>query len=399
MDNPAVDDALLEAIGLGEEEEKSAALDLLLRRGTPKGLLGLLRRYDRLSIALQAKVQASAEQMRPVVRSAAKAGDIALRVAAMRFITQVADHTLAECAVSNIGGRSEGLSQAAAKALLKLVDRATPEQRPAIEQAVADALDQPGGTSNPELVRRALALADHPASPILAICETPRHRAHAVIVRRVQDPPAPGGASAMCLAAARHRLASHFGVSLGSIEQHPVLADLATQHHRLRDRRVELAAARTRRGVWFDPDTLVSFVRRRPDTAAGVIDWIAAARGVITDRDALLLRLVRTFPDDRAVRLAALRASATLDRHTTLIALFESDDEPVARMALRELVRRDIDGLHGLLMRRLADAPPSLRLAISRIVGRESFGSFWRKFDEMPAAERKRAGLALVKLM
>ncbi|MEM8874547.1 MAG: HEAT repeat domain-containing protein [Planctomycetota bacterium] len=399
LDNPAVDEALLEALALGEEDEKEAALALLIRRAKATGLLGLLRRYERLSTPLQEKIQQASEVMRPVVRSASKAGDIALRVSAMRYITQVGDIELADAAVTNIGGRSEGLSQTAAKALLKLVDRATPEQRPAIEQAVADALDQPGGTSSPDLVRRALSLADHPDSPILAILDTPRHRAHAVIVRRIQDPPAPGGAAAMCLAAARHRLGNHFGVSVGSTEKHPALADLAVQHHRLRDRRVELAASRARRGIWFDAESLMSFVRRRPDTACGVVDWIVAGKGVPTDRDKLLLALVRNFPDDRALRLAALRATPTLERHHTLLALLDSTDEPIARMALRQLVARNIDGLHGILLRRLPGAPGTLRTAISRIVGRESFAGFWERFDALAPADRKTAGQALVKVM
>lgn len=399
LDNPAVDEALLEALALGEDDEKRNALDLLLRRGKATGLLGLLRRYDRLSSTLQESVRAASDIMRPFVRTASTTGDIPLRVSAMRYVTQVGDIDLADAVVANIGGRSEGLCQAAAKALLRLVERSTPAQRPAIEQAIADALDQPGGTSSPDLVRRALALADHPGSPILAICDTPRHRAHAVIVRRIQDPPAPGGAAAMCLAAARHRLGNHFGVSVGATEQHPVLADLAQQHHRLRDCRVELAAGRTRRGIWFDPESLVSFVRRRPDTACSVIDWIVAGKGVPTDRDKLLLRLVQSFPEDRGIRLAALRATPNIEQHHTLLALLGGNDEPVARMALRQLVARNIEGLHGILLRRLPTAPPTLREAIARVVGRDSFEGYWQKFESLPVAERKRAGQALIKVM
>src|SRR5436190_2082304 len=54
--NEAADDVLLEALRLGTEPERRGALDALLKRGTGRGMGGILSLYERLPDSLQLSI-------------------------------------------------------------------------------------------------------------------------------------------------------------------------------------------------------------------------------------------------------------------------------------------------------------------------------------------------------
>ena len=119
-------------------------------------------------------------------------------------------------------------------------------------------------------------------------------------------------------------------------------------------------------------------------------------------QDHLLLKLLEKSRDDFGGRLRLLRiacrhivsASVLLIRE-----LLRDSDERLARLAVREIIRRRPADYENILLQMMTNAPDSVRRLIGRAVGQSGFDSYWERFDNLDTGTRQTAGKAMIKLL
>jgi hypothetical protein len=452
--NESADDALLEAIKLGNAAEQQMALDALLQRQTTHGLIGVIHLYGRLGEPLQQELLRNIRVLHHAIREAGRSDHVEVRLAAMKLIALGRQGKLAYVLSENLHSPDETLANAAVETLTalarwialetrrlqrgeiepapkpaELIDpetqipsafstdqRAQPpepsvyreilEQRPEIEQAIARALDAHRGKYAPDLVRAGLLLCDWPGSKLLAILHTTKHGGQSGMVRRMQQAPASDAVDAFLLGASHGGLRSHFGVAFSHIEEAPVLDALLRRTHWLKDHALQTCMRLVTRGAWWSESELIRDIARRDcGDAARIGEWIAASGVHDVAQDERLERLrahaQANDPVNFAARLRLLRIVARRRGNSSaLLKSFLTDpDERLARLAAREIIRRRPPDYENILLQRMTTAPDSVRRLIARSVGQTGFEQFWNKYEKLEKTVRKQAGKALLKLL
>ena len=348
-DNEAADDLLLEAIALGNENEKAAAVAALFERKTNHGLRGVVAGYESLSEALKLRVLEDIKLLHPALRECSRSEDMDQRKAALKLIALGRQGKLTYVLSENLHDQNEELSKAAVDAMVALarwvatetrrlqagngfalespgasgaddlsISQASIEtvntyhelieQRPEIEQAIARAMDVHRGHHGQELLRAALLLCDWPGSKTLAILHTAKHGGQSPMVRRLQQPPASEHVEAFLLGASHGQLRSHFGTVFSHIEEAPVLDALLRKTHWLKDHQLQLCVHQVSRGKWWsDGELMHDITRRDPLDAAMVGEWVGVSGIHDVMQDERLDRIRQFVGDCFPARLRLLR--------------------------------------------------------------------------------------------
>lgn len=276
-------------------------------------------------------------------------------------------------------------------------------QRPEIEAAVARALDVHRGRHGQDLLRAALLLCDWPGSKTLAVLHTAKHGGQSPMVRRLQQPPSSENVEAFLLGATHGQLRSNFGVAFSHINEAPVLDALLRKTHWLKDHHLQLCMHQVTRGVWWGAGELLRDIdRRTSDDAVRIGEWIAASGAHDSVQDERLQTLLTHAKNNFATRLRLLGICARRKRGASvqlLRAMLSDPDERLVRMAAREIVRRRPANFENMLLPLMTDAPPSVRKVVSRSIGQAGFEQFWARYDRLDRPTRRRAGLAMLKLL
>lgn len=428
--NEAADELLLEALRLGSDQEKSMALDALIRRETITGLSGVIELYDRLSQPLQLTILENAKAFHHALRESGRSENRQRRVAALKLIALGRQGKLAYVLSENMHDADEQVSKAAVDAIVGLarwvasethrlqgqetrgkgsgggeaaIYRQLMENRPEIESAVARAMDVHRGKHGQELLRAALLLCDWPGSKTLAILQTTKHGGQSPMIRRLQQPPAAEHVEAFLLGASHAQLRSHFGVAFSHIVEAPVLDALLRKTHWLKDHQLQLCMHQVTRGAWWgEPELLHDIERRPPSDAAKIAEWLCVSGMHDVMQDERMEKLRLHAKEDFSARLRLLRLAASRPRGASvqLLRQFLSDpDERLIRMAAREIIRRRPLEYENMLLQLMTGAPESVRRVVSRAIGHVGFDHFWQRFDRMDRTTRRQAGKAMLKLL
>src|SRR2546421_787090 len=436
--NEAADEVLLEALRAGNEAEKALALNALFRRGTLKALSGVVEQYSDLPSPLQAVVLGNVKQLHPALRETSKSSNQKVVLAAIRLIAAGKQGKLTYILAEELHGTDDFIAKNAcdavvdlarwAASLTKKLQTMRPRQegeaeekrdevsrdpheiyqlsmseRPEIEYAVARAIDVHRGKYAPELLRAALLLADWPGSKTLAILTTPKHGGQSAMVRRLQQAPDSEHVDAFLLAAAQGGLRSHFGTVFSHITDPPVLDALLRRTYWLKDGQLQICMHQVARGVWWDDGELGRDLLRRDDEDASRIgEWISVSGMHDVMQDERLEKLRQHLPNYFPGRMRLLRLAMRRPKGASLALLksFLSDpDERLARLAVREIVRRRPVDFENMLIKLTTTASESVRRVISRAVGQVGFENFWEKWDRLDGETRKAAGRAMLKVL
>jgi HEAT repeat protein len=443
--NEAADDVLLEALRLGAEPEQAMALDALIRRGTVRGLGGVVAQFESLPQGLRATCLRDIKRFHHALRECGRSDQPDVRLAAISLIALGRQGKLAYVLSENLHESNESLSKAAAAAMSELArwvsettrslqkgledpgigasgseaESADPEaprppsadiyavlidQRTEIEAAVARAMDAHRGKHGPELLRAALMLCDWPGSKTLAILQTSKHGGQSPLVRRLQQAPAAEHIEAFLLGATHGGLRSHFGNVFSHIVEAPVLDSLLRKTHWLKDHQLQACMNHVVRGSWLTDIELTRDIQRRePADAARIAEWIGCSgvHDVVQDERMKTLLASRLSGDfDARLRLLRIAARRKRGGSTELLkAMLLDTDERIVRMAAREIVRRRPLDFENVLLQRMTTAPDSVRRVIGRAIGQVGFDHFWQRFDRLDPATRKGAGRAMLKLL
>lgn len=437
--NEAADDVLLEALRLGTDREKAVAMGGLFKRQTNRGLGGVIGEYDRLPEPLQELVLTEIRLFNHAIRDSARGGEVARRLSALRLVALGRQGRMAYVLSENLHDPEESVSKAACDAMVGLARWAASEvkrlqtsndvrfdaeghellpaepesftadylrlieQRGEIEAAVARAIDIHRGRHGSDLLRAAMLLADNPSSKTFQILQATKHGGQLPMVRRLQQKPASEHVPAFLLAASVAQLRGSFGNVFGHIDEPPVLDALLRKTHWLKDHGLQLCMHQVTRGVWWDDTALAKDVERHTTTdAARIAEWMAVSGTHDVVQDERILKLVEKAKDDFGARLRIFRTIIRRKRGATthLIASFMDDtDERIARMAAREIVRRQPADMESVLLQRASSGAVSVRQVIARAIGQIGFESYWARFDRLPKQTRKQAGKAMLKIL
>ena len=434
--NEAADEVLLEALRAGNEAEKALALNALFRRATLKAMSGVVEQYSDLPTSLQAMVLGNVKQLHSALRECSKSSHQKTVLAAIRLISAGKQGKLTYILAEELHGTDDLIAKNACDAVVDLArwtsnlsrklqsikfwqeaegkkdDPASDpreiyellmSQRPEIEYAVARAIDVHRGKYGNELLRAALLLADWPGSKTLAILNTPKHGGQNAMVRRLQQAPDSEHVDAFLLAASQGGLRSHFGTVFSHITDPPALDALLRRTHWLKDGQLQICMHQVARGVWWDDGELGrDLLRRDDDDAARIGEWISVSGMHDVMQDERLEKLRQHLPNHFAGRLRLLRLAMRRPRGASmaLIKSFISDpDERLARLAVREIVRRRPADFENMLIKLTTSAPESVRRVISRAVGQVGFDNFWDRWDRLDGETRKAAGRAMLKVL
>jgi HEAT repeat protein len=430
--NEAADDLLLEALSLGNEQEKPIALDALMRRQSTRGLSGVIGQFDSLPEALQLEILGQIKVFHHAVRECGRSEQTELRLSAMKLIALGRQGKLAYVLSENLHDPEEKVSKAATEAMVALARwiatetralqkgqgargegqeeksfesayAALIENRPDVEAAVARAMDVHRGKHGQDLLRAALLLCDWAGSKTLGILQTAKHGGQSPMVRRLQQPPSAEHVEAFLLGAAHGQLRSHFGIVFSHIEEAPVLDALLRKTHWLKDHQLQLCVHQVTRGAWWDQAQLLHDIERRPACdAVKVGEWLAVSGMHDVSQDERIEQLRLHSREDFPSRLRLLRLAAARKRGASvqLIKSFLADpDERLVRMAAREIIRRRPSDFENTLLQLMTNAPQSVRKVISRSIGQVGFEHFWHRFDRMDRSTRRQAGRAMLKIL
>src|SRR5947209_20427119 len=119
-ENEAADDLLSQAVAIGNDDEKNAALDALFKRATVRGLCAIVASYDALPDALKLKVLENIKPLHPALRECGRSQDVHRRKSALKLIALGRQGKLAYVLSENLHDQNEELSKAAVDALVGL---------------------------------------------------------------------------------------------------------------------------------------------------------------------------------------------------------------------------------------------------------------------------------------
>ena len=440
-ENEAADDLLLEALGLGNDREKTVVLDALMRRQTLHGLGGVVAQFAELPESLRLRILKDIKSFHPALRECGRSTDIARRLGAIRLIALGKQGRLSYVVSENLHETDEQLQRGAIEALVALArwvavetrrvqgspavepstdpastvaaasslatepgigPRELLEQRPEIEQAVARAIDVYRGKFGQDLLRAAMLLCDWPGSKTLEILRIAKHGGQSAMIRRLEQPPASEHVEAFLLGASHGGVRQHFGIVFSHITEPPVLDALLRKTYWLKDNQLQLCMHQVTRGVWFNDGDLVRDIERRSAQTSLIGEWIVAAGLNDVGQDERLQRLLENAANDFAGRVRLFRLVAQRPRGASLQIirnLLNDADERLQRMAAREIVRRNPPDAENILLQMMTSVPDSVRRVIGRALGESGFENFWDRFDDMDKPTRKSAGTAMLKLL
>ena len=438
--NEAADDVLVDALRVGTPAEQVVVLGAILARNNPRSLAGVIELFDKLPEQTQGQILANAGEFHAAIREAGRGENSARRLAAIRFIAVARQGKLAYVLSENLRAGNDSFARAAATSLADLArwiatsvralqegeisdnpdhasaptDPTAPRpvsilhdqivaNRPEIEAAIVRALELHRGALQQELLHAALLLCDHSQALAMRILGTSRHGGQGVMIRRIQQTPEADHVAAFLLGATHGNLRSHFGVAFSKIDSPPVLDAIVRKTHWLPDVQLQLCARQIHQGAWWgDTDLNAELARRGPAGAGLIAQWIGASGATDQLQDQKLNRVLDSCGDDFTARLRVFRVAAASPLGTSIDVfkrLMRDPDERLARLAVREIIRRRPPEFANLLLPLMTEAPESVRRVVSRAIGQQGFETFWNRYDYLDKSARKAAGKAMLKLL
>jgi HEAT repeat protein len=435
--NEAADDVLVDALRIGTPGEQLVVLGAILARKNSRSMAGVIELFDRLPEPTQQQVLSNAGSFHTAIREAGRGENTAQRLAAIRFIATARQGKLAYVLSENLHAGNEAFAKSAANALAEMARwiarsiqalqtgaisettnaSAEPgqptiasllyaqiiENRPEIEAAIVRALELHRGALQQELLHAALLLCDHSQASAMRVLGTSRHGGQGVMIRRIQQTPEADHVPAFLLGATHGNLRSHFGVAFSKIDTPVVLDAILRKSHWLPDAQLQLCTRQIHQGAWWgDTDLNAELARRGSGDAALIAQWIGASGATDQFQDQKLGRVLDACGDNFTARLRVFRVAASSPQGTSveLLKRFLRDpDERIARMSVREIIRRRPPEFGNLLLPLMTDAPDSVRRVVSRAIGQQGFETFWQRYDHLDKSARKAAGKAMLKLL
>lgn len=429
--NGAADTLLLEALALGNTQEKLLVLDALIERRSSRGLLGVVACAPTLPMECHRRIVQAGSVFQQPIRLAARDRDATLRLAAIDLISRTHATDLSYLLCEHLRDMDANVARGASRAFTAMVlrhrshlrrlsrrapDITSPQMESftrelrevhqhgmELESGLLHAAAHYRGSRLSEIARSVILMAQSPESPLMPLFQNERHFLAEMVVRQLQHPTRVREVPSLLLACTRGAMRTRFPITFGNITSPRVLAGLLSYTHRLKDHALQISIRATARGVWLEPTNLSNdLMARTPQQAADIGAWIANSALAPDIQGQLFLMTYIKAQSDTAARARLLFHVLQAHPSARVPALrqFVADpDDGIAICAARALGQHNVEDLPTLLLPLLKRASTPLRRLVSRLVGERSFEQYWLRFEHMPRISRQQAGRAMLKLV
>ena len=418
----AVEDAVLAAIDLSSQPDQARLVEVLLDRGQPRGLAGVIARYHDFSHTLQNQLCDRANELAGGLGHCAVSETRQTRANAIALIAGGRWPALARHAATALADVDESLVNAAGEALAhcaqhflaqprpeqvgpdaSLVARdryaAWADQRDQLVAALGEAVATFQSHRRTAVLECAVQLCDVLTGVLRPMLEQPALPSTAALIEAVWQSPHLGAAAvpfhylALSVPATRHRVASRVGM----IRNRVLVLALIEQVGRAAAPEMAKGLAAIRQMSFMDqpgwweqiPDALSEKLAR----------WIELIGVDLTRKADWLVQLATDGSEpQRAVavgllcRLPGEQASNGLRRLAGLL------DGDLSHRVTAELTRRGIN-VQELMRNHLGNPDPRVREAAREHVGRSAFDKFWVQYGKLTDEVRQFAADRLRRLV
>lgn len=403
----SVDLAMAEALPSADRVARRLIVLSLLERGTEVGMLAIVRQFDRLERDLQVVVTEHTQELDTALRAAAVDPIAETRLNAIDIIVRSGGYRLAYLVAAQLHESDARLTRQAAASLLEMAESVAHDRRAGVAavrriQWVAGAITEACSCYHQhkrhDVLLAAATLAPRRFDRLTSYLVNRRMAAHTGATEMIRRADRPVVNRAMLSYASIPELEP---VVVESLRQPAVarhLSDLMSLSHLLAAPAIGAMLRKiTRADHLVPPSAMLRTLR--PATLRQAVRWIANLYVPAPTKAAALGEVAAT--DDPLARLSALRAMVAIHDESTSVAiaaLCHDADAVIARIALRELVRRKWTGLTALLMRLVTSPHPDVRRIAERHLIPVGFERFWDHWERMDPAHRIEAGRALLKV-
>ncbi len=412
-ENRAVDDLLVAHLGELGSEEQVAALEVLIARGRPDTLEGLLERFDTLPHTCQGFIERHVHEFESVCRSLIRSGDEATRAGIIDLIVRSRAHSLAYVVASGLRHTSSETRRVSAEALRRMVEDhldqgaalmrdhgACLQPEPAYRRLARWHTERTGVTAAlseavaayPIHLRTSVVEAllrwHEPLEDLLcSLAEDPHSKCWRAIDEKMRHDPEPATTGILMAALGHAASREQAAAVISKLERIDTLRALSHKAWMLGDRAVCDGARTIRRLSWLESDSGI-YLELSTEELRGCFRLCAAT--------AVPWHVV----------LQACSAVAL------------SGDEPCQRIALMTMLSREDPALTGMLHAVSHWIAPALQPVVRRVLARRDgsanparsnterrrgalreivdFKDYWNQFDTLDPVERREMGLRVL---
>ena len=393
-----VDQAMAAALPTADPVAGRMITKNLLERQRPEGLLAAVLQFHRLSSDAQDLVSDSVSKLDRSMREAAKRMETRAPANVIRIIARARAIELVYILVDLLRHGSDPIRRESALCLLELAKLTVtspqdtspwdPRSVSGLREELEDLVRRDFYGRDPKILRALLALAPRPIfTTVLDLPTQTRGSSVADLCRLLQEAAVPEVRRALLSVVAIPALTdaalgglSHLGSSqVGFVPDHAHL--------------LLVPGIRQAVGSLRDVSTWTVPIAR-PDmipiqSARGLPRWIATLPLRTVDAVQELASL--SMAADASIRLAALREllsysqrhSRTQDTTSAIIRYCDDPDLRIARLAIRELIRRNDADLPSLLLRQLKSKHEHIRAIAGRSLAPIGFDRLWQAWPKM----------------
>lgn len=404
IDDPSVDIAMAAALATAEPAAVTLMARRLLQRNHREGTLALVLQYHNLPPRVRRQIVAQADALFRPLREATERRATAGPANSIEIIRRADATRLAYLLTDLLRRGAPDAKPLAAEALLEMAGRPVTDPAGAayLQSAIEEAVASFAHHQHAQVLLAAASLVPRPIPGVMAMLAVDDHAAADEMRRIVSAAEHPAIRRGLALWLTVRSLNAPALMGLRRAAAAGQMHECLAEHHLLRIAPVANALAKVELPVDLCPSdehvTAMPVAARR-----GLASWYATLPLepiVHIQRLAILHR-----DDDELVRLSALRGLMTLARQGVdegvldAVALFCEDRSPaIARIALRELIRRHYPGLAKLLAKLVNSGHQEVRRLAGRLLGPIGFERLWEAWPVLDEQRRLAAGRALIKI-
>lgn len=398
---------MAEALPTADRVARRLIVLSLLERGTEVGMLAIVRQFDRLERDLQVVITEHTQELDAALRAAAVDPVAEARLNAIDIIVRSGGYRLAYLIAAQLHESDARLTRQAAASLLEMAESVAFDRRAGVAAvrriqwvaaAVTEACSCYHQHKRHDVLLAAATLAPRRFDRLTGYLINRRMAAHLGATEMIRRADRPVVNRAMLSYAAIPELEP---VVVESLRQPAVgrhVPDMMALSHLLAAPAIGAMLRKITRADHLVP-TSSMLQTLRPAVLRQSVRWVAGLYVPAPAKAAALGEVAAT--DNPLARLMALRAMIAIHDEATNIsiaALCHDGDGVIARIALRELVRRKWSGLTALLMRLVTSTHPDVRRIAERHLIPVGFTRFWDHWERMDPTHRIEAGRALLKV-
>jgi len=427
-DNPAADNALVDALGRVSPQDRQPLLEALLSRKNEDGLVGLVEQFHRLDEKLQGMILDYSPLLFPVLKRCVKHPNKQTRLNTIELVHRIGNCRLAYLLSSALHDSRAGVRQRAAEVLRLLGDRYFHQEKVTLEvlakeytstveqlsvqsyslarlaeersyllSAVGEALTNYEVHYRPETAELGMWFAHHIDDRLWRAVSNGQTRCGQAVQNLLRSHKDPRIVPFLYEALICRDLRSAALQAVSGQRDDVVMIEFVRWAFLLADTRIRRALSGIHQLAWLERGAH-PLLRLSPELYPRVVDLVLATNLPLEQKVGIFRDLLlRGPPEGRQEALWGLVAIDDEMSTQILRIVIQWDDPDLAGIALREVLRRHPEDLSSVMAEQVTSDSTAIREMASQHVSEYGFEQYWRNYDVLDEGDRHRIGSALLK--